>query len=196
MFAFLDIPQLPVYTYSHMTLLFLGDSLIEYHHWQEDLPAQSVANLGVAGESVQGLLSRVVKLKDNYPVADMIFLMSGINNVAMGDLEFIPFYDMILEKLREFYPLAGVFVHSLLPTAVEFIHGEAVRHVNESLKRLAEDRGASYVDIHGMFIDTGGSVIREYLSLDGVHLSSEGYRVWADLVKRLVEGHQVMGDGQ
>ncbi|UCD35790.1 MAG: hypothetical protein JSU90_02865 [Nitrospiraceae bacterium] len=171
-----------------MTILFLGDSLIEYHDWQEELPEHRVANLGVAGESVQGLLCRVVKIKDAFPAADMLFLMSGINNVAMGDLEFIPFYDMILEKLEIFYPLAGIFVHSLLPAAVEFIPADAVRHINTSLRRLAEKRGVRYVDIHRRFVDSTGSVIREYLSLDGVHLSRAGYEIWAALIGSIVKG--------
>jgi len=169
-----------------MRLLFLGDSLIEYFYWQERFPKHNVANLGIAGESVEGLLSRVVRIKQDCPEADMIFIMSGINNVAMGDTEFIDFYRIILEKLSAAYPDAKIFINSLLPVLADFISNESVCHVNESLKKLAQDVRTEYLDIYSRFVDTKGRPVREYLLADGVHLSRTGYDVWSTVVEQLI----------
>ena len=163
-----------------MDILFLGDSLIEYYDWQGRFPGHKAVNLGMAGESVEGLLSRVMKIRDICPEADMIFIMTGINNVAMGDTEFIGFYRMIIEKLSSAYPDAKIFINSLLPTAVDFIQNDSVRGVNGSLKKLAEDTGAQYLDIYYLFVDEEGMAQGDYLSADGVHLSNRGYEVWSD----------------
>lgn len=171
-----------------MDLLFLGDSLIEYFDWQDRFPAHNAVNLGMAGESVQGLLSRIGKVKDHCSAADKIFIMSGINNVAMGDLSFIDEYRIVLDKLSGFYPRAGIFVHSLLPAMVDFISDDAIREVNASLKKLALDSGVEYLDIYSRFIDTKRGPIKEYLMDDGVHLSREGYHVWALAVEEIVDG--------
>jgi lysophospholipase L1-like esterase len=169
-----------------MNIIFLGDSLIEYFDWQERFPEHRIANLGIAGESVEGLLSRVVKIKDSFPEADVIFIMSGINNVAMGDVDFFNFYNVILERLSSSYPHAKIHVHSLLPTAVSFISGESVLKVNDSLKELALNHGAEYIDIHKRFIDTRGKTIKEYLMDDGVHISGTGYDVWSRVIEGIV----------
>jgi lysophospholipase L1-like esterase len=169
-----------------MDLLFLGDSLIEYFDWQDRFPAYNAVNLGIAGESVHGLLSRIRKVKDHCPAADSIFIMSGINNVAMGDLSFIDEYATILDKLTGFYPCAEIYIHSLMPVIVNFISDDSIKNVNASLKKLAHDSGVEYLDIYSRFIDTKGNAIKEYLLDDGVHLSREGYYVWAVAVEEII----------
>lgn len=165
-----------------MNILFLGDSLIEYFHWQGWFPDHRVFNLGLAGESVGGLLSRIADVKETCPEADRIFIMSGINNLAMGDLEFVDFYKDIIEKLSSFYPGAVIYIHSLLPAAVDFIPDRSIRMVNEAVKVLTEGTRVNYIDLYSKFIDTAGRPIREYLQDDGVHLSMTGYDVWAHVV--------------
>jgi lysophospholipase L1-like esterase len=174
-----------------MDILFLGDSLIEYFDWQERFPAHHVANLGVAGESVEGLLSRVVKVADIFPHADIIFIMSGINNVAMGDMEFGNFYRMIIEKLSDKYPGAVIYVHSLLPTIVDFIHDESIGKANNILQELAEETGAEFLNIYERFVHAGSKPVKEYLLDDGVHVSRTGYAVWARAVEEVIERHSL-----
>jgi lysophospholipase L1-like esterase len=169
-----------------MNILFIGDSLIEYLDWQERIPDHTVTNLGVAGESVQGLLSRIVIIKDVCSDADFIFIMSGINNVAMGDNDFIDFYKVIIEKLSGLYPDARIFINSLLPVSVDFISNELIQRTNEFLKVLADKMNVLYLDIYRKFIDTKGMPINEYLLEDGVHLSRVGYAVWSRVLEEVI----------
>lgn len=165
-----------------MNILFVGDSLIEYLDWQERFPDHTVMNLGAAGESVQGLLSRTVIIKEICSEADLIFIMSGINNVAMGDNDFIDVYKVIIEKLSILYPDARIFINSLLPVSVDFISNELIQRTNEFLKILADKMNVFYLDIYRKFIDTKGMPIREYLLEDGVHLSRTGYVAWSRVI--------------
>jgi len=169
-----------------MNILFVGDSLIEYLDWQERFPDHTVTNLGAAGESVQGLLSRTVIIKEVCSDADFIFVMSGINNVAMGDNDFIDFYKIIIEKLSILYPDARIFINSLLPVSVDFISYELIQRTNEFLKVLADKMNVLYLDIYRKFIDTKGMPIREYLLEDGVHLSRAGYAVWSRVIGNVI----------
>ena len=169
-----------------MNKLFVGDSLIEYLDWQERFPDHTVINLGAAGESVQGLLSRTVIIQEVCSNADFIFIMSGINNVAMGDNDFIDFYKIIIEKLSILYPDARIFINSLLPVSVDFISNELIQRTNEFLKVLADKMNVLYLDIYRKFIDTKGMPIREYLLEDGVHLSRAGYAVWSRVIGNVI----------
>lgn len=170
-----------------MKILFLGDSLIEYFDWKARFPDHEVANLGVAGESVQGLLSRIVRILSAHSDVELIFIMSGINNLAMGDTEFYNFYRVILEKLSFVYQRADIYVQSLLPALVEFISDASIVEANSELEKIARETGVHYLDVHGKFIDSSGRPIKEYLLDDGVHVSRAGYDVWAGIVEEVIK---------
>ncbi len=169
-----------------MNILFIGDSLIEYFDWQERFPDHKIGNFGVAGESVQGLLSRIMLIKESFPDAHMVFIMSGINNIAMGDTDIIASYRMIVERLQSAYPASDIIANSLLPVTIEFINNDTIKKVNEALQCLVQETGTELLDMHSRFLDTKGRVIAEYLLDDGVHISNEGYAVWARAVEEII----------
>ncbi len=169
-----------------MKLLFLGDSLIEYFDWQKRFPMHKVGNYGVAGESVQGLLTRIMMIKDSFPDAHIIFIMSGINNIAMGDEEFTGYYRVIIERLQSAYPEAAIIANSLLPVNMEYINNESIKKINKSLYDLTRETGIDWLNMYDRFIDTTGRLIKEYLLDDGVHISNEGYTVWSRAVEERI----------
>jgi lysophospholipase L1-like esterase len=170
-----------------MNILLLGDSLIEYFDWQERFPGQMCVNLGIAGESVEGLLGRLSSTIDKHPEADMVFIMTGINNVAMGDIEFSDLYRTILERLSSAYTGARIVINSLLPTAVNFMNNGSIVDINSSLKAIAKETGSEFLDIYSLFINRTGEPTREYLLDDGVHISSAGYAVWAAALEKIID---------
>lgn len=169
-----------------MKILFIGHSLIEFFDWQNRFPLHRVANLGVAGETVEGLLARIGSITRKHTSADLIFIMSGLNDVAMEDFGFIGSYREIIEKLTFAYPDARIFIHSLLPVNVEFITDKSIQEVNNSLIELAADTGVEYLDIQRIFADEKGAARREYLLDDGVHLSDKGYDTWSGALEGII----------
>ncbi|NOZ26077.1 MAG: GDSL family lipase [Nitrospirae bacterium] len=167
-------------------ILFLGHSLIEFFDWQKRFPGHRVAGLGVAGETVEGLLGRLGAITRKYRRADLVFIMTGTNNVAMEDFDFIDSYRDIVVSLSEAYPEAVVHVHSILPIMIEWIADEDIRRVNRTIKEMAEDTGAVYIDLYGLFTDARGRAVKEYFLEDGVHLSNEGYSVWTGFIESMV----------
>jgi lysophospholipase L1-like esterase len=169
-----------------MDILFLGHSLVEFYDWQRPFPAHRVANLGVAGESVEGLLARIDQVTSQYPAADLILLMTGLNNIAMEDFAFCGIYRQILEKLAHAYPTARICMHSILPVRLEFISNQSIREVNSSLQNLAAATGVEFLDLYPLFLDAAGRPVAAYFTDDGVHLSDIGYEVWASVLKKTV----------
>ncbi len=170
-----------------MRLLFIGDSLIEYFQWQERFPSHEVYNLGVAGETVEGLLYRLPEVVSNYKDPDFIFLMTGINNVAMEDLGFFNSYEGLLNVLKDSFPMAKIYIHSLLPVKIEFIDNALIRTVNEKLRSIAEGYGVHYMDLYRLFSDEQGEPKEGLLLDDGVHLSERGYEVWSKEIERHIQ---------
>lgn len=167
-------------------ILFIGDSLIEFFDWQDRFPGHEVTNLGRAGETVEGLLSRVERIIGNHPSPDLIFIMTGINNVAMEDLDSLDPYRKVIEQLSAAYPETGIFIHSLLPTMLPWITNASIQEMNRSLAGIAKEKGVEFIDLYSKFIDTQGMPMKAYLLSDGVHLSDKGYAVWAKAVEGIV----------
>lgn len=167
-------------------IFLLGDSLIAFFDWQSRFPTEKVFNLGVSGETVEGLLARVERGFSPYGEPDLVFFMSGINNVAGGDMAILETYDALIRRTKTIYPRARIFVHSLLPTLLEWIEKNAIERINDRLEKLAQAEGISFIDIHRLFLDREGRVQADYLLPDGVHLSPVGYRVWADALEKII----------
>ncbi|GBE36342.1 GDSL-like Lipase/Acylhydrolase [bacterium BMS3Bbin07] len=167
-------------------ILFLGHSLIEFFDWQTRFPGHRVASLGVAGETVEGLLSRLDGIIKEYPYADLVFIMTGTNNVAMEDFDFLDVYREIIEKLSAAYPKAGIYPHSILPIMLEWITGEDIQRANQSIREMTGETRAGFLDIYKLFTDTEGKAVKDYFLEDGVHLSGEGYSVWTGALEKIV----------
>jgi lysophospholipase L1-like esterase len=164
-------------------LLFIGNSLIEFFDWAGRFPSHNVYNLGRAGETVEGLLARLDGAIEKHPSADIVFLQTGLNNVAMEDTGFIDSYRTILKRLSSSYPYARIYVTSLLPTLFEEISPEVITRINESLRTLAQEGGALYLDIHSLILKRG---VGDCLLQDGVHLNDTGYEVWAAALEDVI----------
>jgi lysophospholipase L1-like esterase len=167
-----------------MRLLFIGDSLIEYFDWQERYPKSSVYNMGVAGETVEGLYARLQVVYTQLDTLDAIFIMSGINNLAMGHKKFITTYRKIVRGLKKQYKSANIYVQSLLPVLFPWIPDEEIRDINEQLKKMADSEKVGYLDIYSRFLDAEGRTIAGYLLEDGVHVSENGYLVWSNEIEK------------
>ncbi len=169
-----------------MRLLFIGDSLIEFYDWERRFPDHEVFNYGIAGETVEGLFSRLRGILEKVVNPDFVFIMTGINNMAMGDKDFPETYRKIITLIRTKSPYSKVFVQSLLPVLFTFISNDDIREMNCGLRKMAEKEGASYSDIHAVFFDSTGAPRKSYLLDDGVHLSEEGYRAWSAEIEKLL----------
>ena len=167
-----------------MRLLFIGDSLIEYFDWQERFPKNSVYNMGVAGETVEGLYARLQVVYMQLDTTDAIFIMTGINNLAMGDKKFITTYRKIVRGLKKQYKSPKIFVQSLLPVLFLWISNDEIRGINIELKKMADSEKVAYLDIHSLFVDREGQTIADYLLEDGVHVSQKGYSVWSNEIEK------------
>ncbi len=168
-------------------ITFIGDSLTEYFDWQERFPSYKARNLGISGETVEELLSRLGIIKHllsepgNKP--DIIFLMTGINNIAMEDYSIIKSYGEVLQYLSEWFKETKIVVQSVLPVNLSWIDNNAIKLINKMLKEAALNVKADYLDIHSAFFNAQGILFSEYLLDDGVHLSDMGYAKWSQIVE-------------
>ncbi len=160
-------------------LVFIGDSLTAGGDWQRRFPDYAVANLGISGETVEGLLARRDRIRAQVENPDTLFLMTGINNIASEQYDILVLYRELVRNFTTWYKRSTVVVQSILPVELTWISPEVIRNTNRQLEQLAKEYRAKYLDVYRAFVDDQGNPKIGYLQDDGVHLGSKGYEAWA-----------------
>jgi lysophospholipase L1-like esterase len=168
-------------------LVFIGDSLTEWFDWQQRFPGYTVTNLGISGEPIEGLLERRDRIRSHLDNPDTIFLMTGINNIAMEQFDITDSYREIVRNFTTWYKRSKIVVQSILPVDLAWVSNNVIKDTNRGLAEIAREFHAEYLDVYGLFVDPKGNPRSDYLQDDGVHLSSKGYEVWANEVEKFLK---------
>ena len=170
------------------TILLLGDSLIEYGDWSELLPGYRTMNRGVAGETVGELAGRLGREVDMDEDPDEIVILSGTNNMLMGDEGFPVIFETMLALLRQLCPESGVTVIGLPPVTLPWLEQTRLARVNTVLAETVQAAGCAFLDLDPAFDLQCRPVGNPCFLMDGVHFSPHGYRVLAGAIRAHLEG--------
>lgn len=173
-----------------MSIVFLGNSLTE----RFDLSVfgnDKLVNRGIGGDVTEGILFRLDELIETKP--KKIFIEIGINDLIKGESvsSVLKNYEKIIQRIKTESPKTELYIQSLLPLDLPFsifTSGEQlnknINEVNGELKNLCVQYQINYIDLHSAFI-LNDKLNPDY-SLDGIHLSDEGYRTWKKLIENSI----------
>lgn len=160
-------------------IVFLGDSLIYFGDFASVFPDKIVCNLGLRGDTLQGIRKRVEQVKLLNP--QRVYLMAGINDVASQSIdEFEENYESLLKALIEQNPNAALSVFNLLPVNDEDFtiscNNEQIARCNEKIASLCIKHGLLYIDVFAAYERNG--ILPKEMTIDGIHLLSSSYSYW------------------
>jgi lysophospholipase L1-like esterase len=186
------------YERDDFNIVMVGDSITNMGNWNEILNNKKIANLGIGGDSTDGILNRLEDIYYFNP--EMCFLMIGINDFqGKRSVEYvIQNYRKIVQEIQQHN--IRLIIQSVLHLGHnyyinriggknkndwEIINGK-VKKLNGELKRMAEEYGVEFIDINrGLSIN---NILEEqYGDYSGLHLSQLGYEKWAGIIKPLIE---------
>ena len=169
---------------------FLGDS-ITYQSWfDRDFPDVTICNLGVVSDNIRALTYRVGTIQTVR--AEKVFVMIGINSLQNDNLDrCIKDYETLVDTIYSWGDY-DLYLISITPLAKneegeDDPTPEIIVSFNEAIADIAAANHATYLDLHSQVVDSSGYIRPEYTK-DGIHLSDEGYEVWADLMRPYIEG--------
>lgn len=164
--------------------VFLGNSITAGGEWSELLERKDVANRGINGDVVAGILHRLDPILKEQP--SKVFLMIGINDLLQGrDQKLIlQHYRKILEKFQG-TPNTILYVQSILPVNNNVVYqkgigNKEISQLNENLKQLCQEFNISFIDLYPSFVKPDTGMLHDYYTTDGLHLSGKGYLVWKE----------------
>ena len=175
---------------SENDIVFLGNSITFWGNWPELLNNSHVKNRGIPGDITFGVLERLPEIAAGKPAR--IFIMIGVNDLARNipDSVILDNYRKMIRTIREKSPATHICFYTILPTNNSF--GKLKSHygkdthivsINASLKKLAQQEAVHLIDIYKSFAGADGR-LKEAYTWDGVHLTADGYRLWADILKK------------
>lgn len=175
-------------------IVFLGDSQTNGCEWHEMLGNPNVKNRGISSDVIQGFADRVQPIIDGRPAK--LFILGGVNDISHDltpDSIATAMRNLIM-KVRRGTPATKVYLQSLLPIDNSFRRYKAMTgkesvivETNKLLKKVAEETGATWIDLYSRMVDPATGNMRKGLTNDGLHLLGAGYAVWRDAVLPYVE---------
>ena len=178
--------------------VFLGDSITDWYDLDKYFEGLPVVNSGVSGYSTSNILNNMNKMVYQYNPSK-VFILIGIN-----DLELKVDDDVVVNNIRKIVQgikknrrYAKIYVESIYPinnSDDDKIEGSIINgnrknsdiiDINNKLVKLAEEEGVTYIDLHKELVDDNGLLKIEY-TVDGLHLSSEGYEKVTEVLRKYI----------
>ena len=160
-------------------VVFFGDSQVYYGDFASVFPDKVVCNLGLRGDTIQGMIDRMVQLRILKP--KQVFLMVGINDVANNTAnEFKKQFEVLLMQFEERSLSMKLVVFGMLPVNdVDFsirCNNEQIVRCNEIIASLCNKHGLCYINLFAVY-ERNGKLPKER-TIDGIHLKPEAYYEW------------------
>lgn len=172
------LSQLKMLPIDSGAVVFLGDSHAAFGEWQEWLPQNKVANRGIPGEGIGGLLA--FAKTQNLSLARLIVVQVGTNDLLFHEPDaVIERYRLLVEVLQNtgvpvlFCTLPGVN-NEVRWTGID---PSGVEKLNRYIKSL-QQADLLILDL-AKALEGQTGVLPKGLTDDGVHLRGEGYARWA-----------------
>lgn len=181
------------YKNSKSDIIFLGNSITAHAQWPELLENPNVKNRGISGDITFGILQRLEEVTEGMP--SKVFLLIGINDISRNipDELIIKNIEKIVERIKKESPTTRVYLETILPTNNSFTkfknHYNKDQHiaiVNNGIKNIAKKHRLTLIDSHELMLDSEGR-LQNNLTHDGLHLTADGYNLWAKTLKKYIE---------
>lgn len=181
---------------SNPQVMFLGDSLTfgwtvyGTNAWTQHFSQLQPLNAGIPGDMTQNILWRLDHGLLNGIHPKLVVLMAGINNVPFNSAADIAAgIQAIVNKLHEELPETKVLVMGVLPTGTnaDYPSRQIEAEINSTLRPIADGVNTFYADITPALLDADGTQRQGVFFPDQIHLTSEGYQIYAQALAPLVE---------
>ncbi|MDF2193237.1 GDSL-type esterase/lipase family protein [Paraflavitalea sp. CAU 1676] len=185
----LKAAQFKSYPNSAKDIIFLGNSITAGTDWAELLGNPNARNRGISGDITYGILARLEEVTEGKPAK--VFLLIGINDIQHNtpDSIIIANYRQIVQTIKAASPHTKIHVQTLLPVNNTFTQfknhynkDEHIAAVNEGIRKIAAEEKVTCIELNKPFQDAEGKLDKRY-TMDGLHLTADGYKVWAGILK-------------
>jgi lysophospholipase L1-like esterase len=169
-------------------VVFVGSSMIA--NWKtlaKDLPELKVANRGIGGDVSRGLLFRFQEdVLDLQPRAIVLAIGSNDLSAHTDPAIIVENIETMVDQARAAQPHIPILLCPVSPRdgASAPLKPGAREDLNARLVELGKKKGLPVLDLQTPFADAEGKPIAELYAKDRIHFSAEGYRKFAEVMRK------------
>lgn len=170
-------------------VLFVGSSSIRGWMTAELFPGLPVINRGFGGSHISDVNVFADKIVLPYRPAIIVFY-AGDNDVAYGKSAERVFadYQQFIATVNESLPTTDVVYVPIKPSILRWEQWTEMARCNDMIREFSEkNKQLHYVDTATPMLGMNGTPEKRWFIEDGLHLSPEGYKMWSDLVKPILD---------
>lgn len=170
----------------HIDVLWIGDSLTDHWRsegrwiWAREFGHLRTLNFGVAGDRIQNVLWRITHGEIDQIRPKVIVLEVGTNNLNRNnDSEIVSALTIVTKQIHSLLPDSKLILMGILPRGshIDDPINLRIASINTQLLAFSISNHADFLDFGDKLTDTQGNLERALPG--GVHLSEEGYSIWA-----------------
>lgn len=155
------------------SLLFLGDSHIEYSPFAEEFGG---VNRGICTEELHFLLKRLPEYLPSRPRA--LVILTGINDIVQGRKDIEKDFDSLFAMCRG----QKLFLLQIMPMAAKYPGSGRINPEVDSINRFLKGRTMAL----GIPLIPTLDALADSVTWDGVHLNAAGYRALCDKIGKAI----------
>jgi lysophospholipase L1-like esterase len=163
-------------------LIMFGDSHTANASWTSLLSGRKAITIGFYGFNSDQLrnmmMIKVLPLKPEF-----CFIQGGGNDINSRCFD----KEILVANIQEM--IDSLQSHNIRPVIQSLFNRYDAREynlqvdsVNVLLLQLAKNEGIDFLIVNENLVDENG--LKKVLTIDGIHLNEEGYRIWANQVKK------------
>jgi lysophospholipase L1-like esterase len=165
---------------------FYGSSSIRlWATLEEDLPGVPAVNLGFGGSTLAACAHFFARLVPPCRPRSML-LYAGDNDLGDGrspEDVLASLGDLLRQSDALLGPIPLAFL-SIKPSPARAHLDGPIRRANDLARRTMEARPSGrFIDVYSLMLDDARRLRTDLYGDDGLHLSREGYRLWAEAIR-------------
>ncbi|MCR3906577.1 MAG: GDSL-type esterase/lipase family protein [Tenericutes bacterium] len=175
-------------------VVFLGDSIVAYFPVEKFNIENKVINHGIPGDTTIGVLNRLTETIRLNPTK--VILSIGSNDLVLTDLSIDQTIKNIIEIKNKIEKETNnkVYIVSLTPmlkdhelTNMNYVEGRTNdQHININNQLRKRIDGKEFIDIYNLLLGNKDQLSPD-LTTDGIHLNTQGYQIYYDAIKHLID---------
>lgn len=181
-------------SHADATIAFYGDSRVVRASWNDAFADSEVVNLGVGGDKVKDLITRL-PLLDNLNCLSTVVLAIGGNDCLSNSFDIEEFesqYDSLLAALKQkgltvyVNTVAGICSGTVTSNQKSIASAnDKIHKANAVIITLAAKYDMTVIDMAQIMDNADFSLKAEYAS-DGVHFNENGNNVWYEALRTYI----------
>jgi len=153
-------------------------------NWNQNFFGWNAANFGWGADAIENILWRLHNGELDGVNPKIIVLLGGTNNLAnTPPPEIVRGIKATLDVMQQKAPNATIILMGITPRNNNGSPAVAtINEINAAISKFADGKKIRYLNINDKLADKDGKLF-DGVTVDRLHLSVQGYQVWADALK-------------